>query len=252
MRILIIEDEAKTARELERNIREVYPEAEIAALLQSIRGSVKWLGENASPDLIFSDIQLADGLSFEIFKTVDPKAPIVFCTAFDQYAIEAFQTSGIDYLLKPIDKSKLKQSLEKYGKMKAVFSPEENRQEIAAMLQQLDGFRQTILVHSREKTIPVRVADIAYLHFELGSVYLMTFENSKYFVPYTLDELEAMFNPDLFFRANRQFIVNRKAVLEVEHYEGRRMLLQLKQSVHQDIIISKVKAPLLLRWMEKG
>jgi two-component system, LytTR family, response regulator LytT len=251
--ILIIEDEIKTARELKKNIEKYLDDAVVLTVLQSIKASLQWFKENNSPDLIFSDIQLADGLSFEIFKKITVKAPIIFCTAYDEYAIEAFKTSSIDYLLKPIDEQKLKQSLEKFHQMKALFETDTVaiNDKMQHLFQQLNPeYKKTILVHFQEKIIPLSTDTIAYFHHELGNVYLMTFEKKKYFVNQTLDELETQLNPNNFFRANRQHIVHRKAVVTVENYFSRRLKLMLLLPTTEEIIISKTKAPQLLSWLE--
>ena len=251
--ILIIEDEIKTAKELKADIEKSAFNVVVLAIIQTVKGAIKWLRENDAPDLIFSDIQLADGLSFEIYKQIEVKSAIIFCTAFDEYAIEAFKTRSIDYLLKPIDEVKLQQSIAKYHQMKSLFVDGESANtKVKNLLFELNNdFKRTILVHYQEKIIPLKTSDIAYFHYELGNVSVMTFDKKKYFLNQTLDEFENVLYPVEFFRANRQFIINRKAVLSIENYFSRRLLLQLIIPVPEDIIVSKIKASQLLRWIEK-
>jgi two-component system, LytTR family, response regulator LytT len=251
--ILIIEDEIKSAKELIKTIEKSFPEAVILNTLQSIKASVKWFKENEAPNLIFSDIQLADGLSFEIFKQVTITTPIIFCTAFDEYAIEAFKTSSIDYLLKPIDDDKVVQSIEKYNQMKVFFEKENNQvnEKMKMLLAQLNkDYKRTILVHHQNVILPINVDSIAYIHHELGNSYIMTFDRNKYFISQNLDQFEAILNPHDFFRANRQFIINRKAVFNLENYCSRRLVARLNLPTAELIIVSKTKSPLLLKWLE--
>jgi two-component system, LytTR family, response regulator LytT len=251
--ILIIEDEIKSAKELKKTIERSFPEAVVLNTLQSIKATVKWFKENEAPDLIFSDIQLADGLSFEIFKQVAITTPIVFCTAYDEYAIEAFKTSSIDYLLKPIDDDKVLQSIEKYNQMKVFFEKENNEanEKMQKLLVQLNkNYKRTILVHHQNIILPINIDTISYLHHEFGNSYIMTFEKKKYFITQNLDEFEGIINPHDFFRANRQYIINRKAITKLENYFSRRLIVQLNLPTTEPIIVSKTKSPLLLKWLE--
>ncbi|MCG2792641.1 MAG: LytTR family DNA-binding domain-containing protein, partial [Weeksellaceae bacterium] len=213
----------------------------------------KWFKENPEPDIIFSDIQLADGLSFEIFKIVDLKSPIIFCTAFDEYAIEAFKMFSIDYLLKPIDEEKLIQSITKYKLLKQTFTEASSIENIKKFLKNdtKQQSKTTILIYHQEKIIPVKTESIAFFHYELGNVYLQIFERKKYFINQTLDEIENSLNNQLFFRANRQFIINRNAIKNIENYFTRRLLVRLISDTSEDIIISKTKSPVFLKWVEE-
>jgi len=250
--ILIIEDEIKTARELQKNIEKTCDDVIVIDILATITDSVRWLKENAEPDIIFSDIQLADGLSFEIYKRVAIKSPIIFCTAFDEYAIDAFKTFSIDYLLKPIDEEKLIQSINKYKLLKQTFSDTDPEDNIRKFLENdtRQHHKKTILVHHHGKIIPVKTETIAYFHYELGNVYFQTLDAKKYFINQTLDDIENTVSPQLFFRANRQFIINRTAILTIENYYTRRLLVKLSIPTAESILISKTKSPLLLKWIE--
>lgn len=253
MTILIIEDEIKTARELKRNVERILPGAVVADMLQSVRSGVRWLSANAAPDLILCDIQLADGLSFDIFRQVEVASPIIFCTAFDEYAIEAFKTSGIDYLLKPVDEARLQQALERYHRLKTLFNETGQtgtRQKIDDLAQQLGAdYKKTLLVHYQEKIIPVKVSGIAFFQYEFGNVNLYTFDRKKYVMNQTLDDFEAQLSPADFFRVNRQFIVNRAAVDLISNYFSRRLLLRLNVAVPEEIVVSKTKSPQFLKWV---
>lgn len=253
MNVLIIEDEMKTARELRSLVEDLRHDITVLDILPTIKSSIQWFGAHPAPDLVFADIQLADGLSFDIFKNTTVNTPVIFCTAFDEYAIRAFETNGIDYLLKPIDENRLQQALDKYDNLKDAFSTEKTNYEkkLENLLSQLSGnYKTTLLIHFQEKIIPVKTADIAFIHYTNGVTSIYTHTNQKYVMPSTLDELEAMLQPDVFFRANRQFIINRQAIVNIEHYFSRRLVVRLVNPTPENIIISKVRSAELLQWLE--
>lgn len=247
MNVLIIEDEVKTGKELKRLIEGLDDTIRVVDVLSSVRSAVEWFGANPSPDLIFSDIQLGDGISFDIFLRVELAAPVIFCTAFDEYAIQAFQANSIDYLLKPVDEERLQQSLEKYRKFRNWF----DKGALTNVASQLSGrHKRTILVYLREKIIPVKTADIGFVHAANGLVSLVTRAGHSYVCQYTMEQLEGMLDLRQFFRANRQYIVNREIIQDVEQYFNRRLYLKVNGLVPEKIIISKVKATEFLQWME--
>lgn len=256
IRILIIEDEIKAAKELKKLIEEQRSDMEVVGITGSVKKSIKWLGENEMPDLIFSDIQLADGLSFEIYKQVNVTAPIVFCTAFDEYAIQAFDANGIDYLLKPIDEDKLARGLEKFSRMRPANGNDDSagtnyQQRINDLVNQLDkSYKTSLLVYFQEKIIPIKTEDIDFINSENGIVTAWLNNGKHYILNHTLDALEGMLNPSTFYKANRQFIINRKAIVNIEHYFTRRLVVKLSQPTPENIIVSKVKASDFLKWVE--
>ncbi len=253
-KVLIIEDEIKTAKDLQSQIQELREDMEVIAILPSIKSALSWFNENPFPDLIFSDIQLADGLSFEIFKQIKIDAPIVFCTAFDEYAIQAFDANGIDYLLKPIDEEKLSRGLAKYDKL-SHSEPEaisEYQKQVEALLNRYDkNYKNSILIHFQEKIIPVKTEDISFIHSESGIVTIFLLNNQRHITNHTLDALDNMLDPNIFYKANRQFIINRKAINSIEHYFTRRLVVKLNTPTPEQIIISKAKSSEFLKWVEK-
>lgn len=253
MNILIIEDEAKTANELKTMVERFDADLRVVGMVPSVKTGVEWLRSQPSPQLILSDIQLSDGLSFEIFRTVQAPCPVIFCTAFDQYAIQAFEVNGIDYLLKPIDENKLTRSLRKYEQMRQLLGVgvPPAAQRLEALLGQLlpPTYKSSLLVFKNEKIIPVQTKDIAFVHSAGGIVQIHTKMNQLYLVQQVLDELEPMLDPYRFFRANRQFIINRDVLVMAEHYFNRRLVAKLCVETPERIVISKVKGPELLAWM---
>ncbi|WP_183561538.1 LytR/AlgR family response regulator transcription factor [Mucilaginibacter sp. SP1R1] len=253
MKVIIIEDEAKTAKELKSMLQNLDSEISIEAILPSVSSAINWLKENPAPELVFSDIQLGDGLSFEIFREVKIESPVIFCTAFDEYAIRAFESNSIDYLLKPIEEDVLQRSLEKYIRLKEhLLSNTQYGNNLNKVLVQMDvAYKQNILVHYREKIIPVRVTDIQFIYASAGIVYLYDSSEKSYPIQYTIEQLEVMLNPQQFFRANRQFIINRDAVQNIEHYFNRKLYVIVKTNPPEKIIISKIKAQPFLKWIEQ-
>jgi len=251
MNIIIIEDELRTAKDLKTMLESIDNEIKVLDILPSVESGISWFSNNAAPDLIFSDIQLGDGLSFEIFKELKIETPVIFCTAFDQYAIHAFESNSIDYLLKPIEENMVERSLKKYQKIKEHYSAGSYANNLNKVFVQMDhAYKQSLLVHYREKMIPVKVADVGYVYAANGIVTLHTLTSQDYVIQYTIDQLETMLNPMLFFRANRQFIINRNTVQNIEHYFNRRLLVKIYCPTPTKIIISRLKAQDFLRWME--
>ncbi len=254
MKILIVEDEQRTALDLQATIREILPDAVFLAILDSVESTVNWLRKNPMPDLAFFDIQLADGLSFDIFQEVNVICPVVFCTAFDEHALRAFQVNGVDYILKPFDRESVRRAFDKVRTLENFFQQRDGNLE-TRLSKLLDEARQpsvktTFLVAQRDKFLPISVSDIAYFYIENEVTFLHTFDNRRFMLSHTMDELEKMLDSRHFYRANRQYLVNANAITEVEQYFARKLLLKLKTSIKEPIIVSKAKASEFLQWME--
>jgi two-component system response regulator LytT len=251
MNILIIEDEQKAAKELERILLEIDGGFSVVGILDSVEQGVSYLRTHPPADLIFSDIQLADGLCFEIYDHVTVSSPIIFCTAFDEYMMEAFDTNAVSYLLKPITGEKVETALAKYHQMKAVFKPASAAQAIGQVSWQLKNvFKTTLLVEYREKIIPLRVKDIAYFYLDKTIVKIITHSNQSFFFASSLEEVEKVLDPDLFYRANRQFLINKQFISSIERYFSRKLIAKLSVDTPEAIMVSKAKANDFLRWIE--
>lgn len=253
MRVVIIEDEAKSAKELKSMLNAYDNDIDVVAILPSVSSAIAWFESNPEPELIFSDIQLGDGLSFEIFKTIKAESLVIFCTAFDEYAIKAFESNSIDYLLKPIEEEALQRSVEKYIGLKEHLSGVgQFKDNLENVVRQMDVvYRQTILVYFREKIIPIRVNDIQFIYVSNGVVSIYTQDNNQYSVQYTIEQLESMLNPKQFFRANRQFVINKDFVKNIEHYFNRKLFVATQSETPEKIIVSKLKAQAFLKWMQE-
>lgn len=253
MKTLLIEDEYKTALDLQSILQEIEPDIEVLGILDSVEGSIRYLQSHAMPELIFMDIQLSDGQSFEIFTETQINCPIIFCTAFDEYAIEAFKVNGIDYILKPFDKTTIKRSLNKVKTLQNFFQDKEsgipNLKEVIQRLYR--NHRTSFLVSFKDRLLPVSATDVDYFYIEHELTFLHTFKGQRHIVNYTLDELETMLNPQQFYRANRQYLVNFTAIKEVEHFFARKLLLKLAAPPKEQVLVSKAKASEFLRWMEQ-
>jgi two-component system, LytTR family, response regulator LytT len=250
MKVLIIEDEGLSARELIQLIKAVDPGISIAATLESVEQALAWFASNPQPDLIFSDIQLTDGLSFEIYHKVDIACPIIFCTAFDEYLMNAFETTAISYLLKPITREKVAGALGKLNTLKTGLQKDPMAFPIQNLLKLLrQPYKSTILVSLREKIIPLPTKDIAYFYMEQTVVEVCTAQNHKYFMTNSLDDIEKMTDPELFFRANRQFLINRNAIENAERFFSRKLVVKLKADTPETIVVSKAKASEFLAWL---
>ena len=249
MKALIIEDEVLAAQSLQKLITEVAPDTEIIGVLQSIEESVAWFDENPMPDLAFMDIHLADGSSFAIFERTQITCPVIFTTAYDEYALKAFEVSSIDYLLKPINRNDLTRAMNKFNAL--VGEKLNNNNAIENLLHQIGlkkNYKSCFLVPERDKLIPLPTANIAYIYIEDKLVKTIALDGHTYYMSQTLDDIMAQLNPDDFFRANRQFIVSRKAIKDMTIWFGNKLSLNLLVEVPEEIIISKAKVAEFKTW----
>lgn len=252
MKTLIIEDELPASRRLKSLIEEISTEIEVLAVLDSIEESVKWLNDNPKPDLIFLDIQLADGLSFEIFEQVEVSSSIIFTTAFDDYTLQAFKVNSIDYLLKPIDKEELQKSIEKFEQLKTQFSKESHIQDLLKYINSdKKDYKSRFLVKFGDKLLSILSENIAYFYAEDKIVLLITLEGKKYAIDYTLDQLESLLNPSTFFRLNRKFIAHFQAIGQIHQYFKGKLKIDLIPKTEQEIIVSREKSPLFKKWLNQ-
>ena len=251
MKVLIIEDENFAADKLQSMILEIDPTIQVIAKLGSIKESVKWLMQH-SADLIFLDIQLSDGLSFSIFEQVEVNIPVILTTAYDQYAIKAFELNSISYLLKPIRKSELAEALKKFNSLKSTFSIDFD--ELLARLQNREpDYKKRFLIQIGEKIKKIEVTEAAYFFVLEKDIYLRTFQGNSYPVELTLDKLETALNPEIFFRINRKYLVNINAISSMVAYSRSRVKIELtpKADVPMDAIVSIDRSTEFKKWLNK-
>lgn len=251
MNILIVEDEPQTAQMLKSIIFKLRPELIVMAICDSIESTVAFLNSNR-PDLIFMDIQLADGLSFEIFSYVKIVCPVVFCTAYDQYMLDAFKVNGIDYLLKPVKEEDVENAFGKFDTLKTAFA--DNNDVIERLRKIVDTkkiYKNTLLVQYRDSFIPIQISDIAVFFVDNEILYAYTFDQQKYAVFKTLSEITDEVNPDVFYRISRQALINRQAVKEIQPYFNRKVSIRVPVSLPETLVVSRLKVSDFMQWMEK-
>lgn len=253
MTALIIEDEAPAARRLKKLIEEVEPEIAILDVIESVEAAVRWISSNPSPDLYFMDIQLADGVSFEIFQKVKVNAPIIFTTAFDEYALKAFKVNSIDYLLKPVQAHELSQSIHKYKELVGTSKSMDRGEALQKLLEDYKinkkEYKTRFLVKLGERLIPIDTSDIIYFKSEDKLTFIFSKNGNKNLIEHTLDNLEKMLDPVHFFRLNRQYIAHISSIDTIHNYFNGKLKLFLKNKTKEEVIISRDKAPLFKEWL---
>ncbi|HJV18927.1 MAG TPA: LytTR family DNA-binding domain-containing protein [Sediminibacterium sp.] len=250
LNIVIIEDEKMASDDLAEMLKTIDGSINIIKTIGSVKDGQAYFSSNHSAQLIFSDIQLCDGYSFEIFATINITIPVIYCTAYNQHALEAFDNNGIAYVLKPYSIKLIAEALGKYKKLLQSFSNPLNHTDLLVAIGQNSSSRpQSLLVNSKNKIIPVKISAIALFSVESKNTFLITFQNQKFSLNYTLDELETICGSD-FFRANRQYLINRESIREVLHYGFRKLFVSLIPEVSEEIIVNKVKAPSFLNWLK--
>ncbi len=255
MKILIIEDEELAVKKLHKMLIGIDRDIEVIANLDSIETSVEWLENNEAPDLIMMDIELLDGQSFEIFNRVKVKSPVIFTTSYDEYALKAFKVNSVDYLLKPIQKEDLEAALDKYRKLFVSAAPPSiNMDMLVKELQQKlqpKEYRKRFLVKNVQKLVSVETDEIAYFYSDGRLNFFKTYDNKKYVVDYTMDEMEDMLDPEKYFRISRSFYVSIASVDQINDYFGNRLILTLKPAVDKEALVSREKVTEFKKWLGK-
>jgi DNA-binding LytR/AlgR family response regulator len=261
MKVFIVEDEDLAVKKITKTLESVDESAEVVGVASSIRDSVNWLKANPAPDLILMDIELCDGQSFEIFDKVEVKSTVIFTTSYDEYALKAFKVNSVDYLLKPVQKEDLKAALSKLENMKALYSSGShngstslNVENLVKELQQKlqpREFRKRFLVKHAQKLVSVDIEEIAYFYSDGRLNFFKTYDNRKFVVDYTMDELEEMLDPKRYFRVSRSFYVSINSIDQIHDYFGNRLMLHLKPAVDKEAIVSREKVTDFKLWMGK-
>lgn len=256
MKAVIIEDELLVAQELEAKINTVAEDIRIEAILPSLKTARKWMMENAEPDILFMDIQLGDGISFSLFDQFSLTCPVIFTTAYNEYAIKAFKVNGIDYILKPVSEAELKKAIEKSRKLQN--GPNVSSADVLRLMDALSSspvatslYKEKFIVSVRQQWIPVKTGDVACFSKDTLH-YLHTFNGDRYVMDYTsLEEVEELLDPKQFYRANRQYIVNIEAIASIKLHENQKLTLKLKSPLQHEIDISRDKAPVFKKWFDR-
>lgn len=251
MKAVIIEDEKIAADLLKNLICQLDENIEVVTILQTVEDSVEWLSINQHPDILFVDIHLADGSSFSIFEKTEVRCPIVFTTAYDEYALKAFEINSIDYLLKPINKDDLQRALNKYKNLKGERQEVDYKTLISRFLTEsgnLNNYKEHFLVPERDKLVPLAAKDIAYIYIDLKLIKAVTFSGKVYYLNQNLDEMMNQLNTKMFFRANRQYIVSHEAIKDISIWFGNKISLNLTIPIEEKIIVSKARVAEFKNW----
>lgn len=249
MKILVVEDEMVSARNLIHILGEI-SNMTVLATLDSIEDTLAWFRENQAPDLLFLDIHLADGSAFEIFHQMTINCPIIFTTAYDEYALKAFEVNSVSYLLKPIKKKDVEDSLDKLKTLRQGSNPGFALQSLVRMLAPERHYKSHFLVPvAGDRLVPLKTSEIACIHISDGLVHAYSAENKMYHLDFTMDELEECLDPAVFYRANRQWIIAQQAIRELVPWFNHRLKVNLMIPFKEDILISKVKVREFKEWM---
>lgn len=253
MKVLIVEDEQKTALMLKEFI-EWHLTYQVVGICDSVESAVHYLRQHQQTlDIVFMDIQLADGQCFEIFDKISINLPVIFCTSYNEFVLKAFKNHGIDYILKPFNQDDIRQAIAKLEELKGRFSQQTvANTNFKAMLAPPPSYQTSFLIRFREKIYPVFVADIAFVYIENETPYLYNFKGEKHPIFKTLDEIENAVSPDQFYRINRQMLLNRKAIKEIEPYFNQRIVVHLTVPTPEKALVPRLKVAHFLSWVEKG
>lgn len=249
MKIVIVEDENLAAEKLERYLLKYDTSIEILQVLTSIRDAVSWFNEHQDFDMVFMDIQLTDGLSFEIFHQTKINSPVIFTTAFDEYAIDAFKVNSVDYILKPITFTDISKAMNKFKSLKTLYGVEEVMENVTEMMTK-NKKKDRFLVRLGNHIHSIKTEEISLFYAEGRTVYLVTKENKKYILDYKLEDLSKVLDEKVFFRVNRTFIVNIQSIHDVVVYSNSRLKISTPFKTEKEIVVSREKVGAFKTWLE--
>lgn len=248
MKALIIEDEILASKHL-RQILEQVGNMDVLGTLESIAETIEWFNRNPQPEIVFMDIHLADGIAFEIFNHIDIGCPIIFTTAYDEYALRAFKVNSVDYLLKPVEASDIKTALKKLENLSGSGLIQNTLTGLMDFFRKEQKYKTHFLIPVKgDKLVPVNTGDLACFYIDSGMVKAMTYDSRVYRIDNTLDEISEMLDPRRFFRANRQFIISRDAIQDIDLWFSGRLSLNLKVNTSSKIVLSKARVPEFKSW----
>lgn len=256
MKIVIVEDEALAAERLSLLIQACQADVEILAILDAVEEAVQWFKKEAAPDLAFFDIQLADGISFDIFNQCTVDCPVIFTTAFDEYALQAFKVNSIDYLLKPVEKKQLAKAIDKYKNLYQKSTPQTIDptaiEAVMKMMGQKQSYKSRFVTRSGHKLLSIATDDILYFFSEQKLSRMMTNEAKKYTVDFKMEELQSLLNPEQFFRINRQYIISMESIKSITDFTNGRYKIQLVNPNNEEpIVVSRERASNFKSWLDQ-
>lgn len=247
MRVLIFEDEALSSEQLVRMLSEYDKDIQVLDVIESVKQGIAWFQKNDYPDLVFMDIHLADGSCFELFSSIDIEAPIIFTTAYDQYAIQAFKVNSVDYLLKPIDFDDLATAIDKFKRIGKL----SDNEKVVGILQQITKeYKQRFLVNKGDEIFYVNTEDISYIVYDEAVVFAYTMENKRYMLDQSIEKLSTLLDPSKFYRINRKMIVSLKGISKIHRYFTSRLKLELIPEAPVEAIVSREKVSDFKKWLD--
>jgi DNA-binding LytR/AlgR family response regulator len=258
MTAVIIEDEYPAVERLLKLLAKADARIQVVATLESVAASRRWFASNPPPDLIFSDIQLSDGLSFEVFESVSIQSLVIFTTSYDEYAIKAFKLKSVDYLLKPVKLIELQAAIAKYWEMSQRTVASDFALRLESLLDQLPTqatgrrFKHRFLVKQQEQLVPVPVGEVAYFFTGNEMVCLVRQDGKQFLIGHTLEELEKVLDPARFFRINRQFLANLGAISKIHTHFNGKLMIDLRPAPTEEVLVSREKAQVFKEWLESG
>ena len=249
MKVLILEDEVPAQMQVKRLLKTYFPQYEVVAALDAVESAVNWLEDNR-PDLILMDVELADGICFELFSRIEVKAPVIIITAYEHYALNALKNSAVDYLLKPIEESALKKAIDKF---RSIHYKEAVKNDLLKQLlnEVNKGYKNRFLIQVGEHYISVPDNEISCFHILDRAVFIRTFSNKDYPVVHSLEQIQKMVDPDKFFRINRNYIVKFNAIKEITGYSSSRLNIKLNNQPAEELIVSKDRVSDFKKWIDK-
>lgn len=252
MNVLIIEDEPLAVQRLETLVADIYPGVSILGRIDSVKKAVQWFSTNAMPDLVLMDIQLADGISFQIFEQCEVHAPVIFTTAYDEYALKAFKVNSIDYILKPVDRSDLANALKKLESLKGVQPQQQLMQNISQAMQMLTRkYKERFVIKVGEHLRTIETKSVLYFFSQEKATFCHTTDNRNYVLDYTLEQLETLVDPADYFRANRKYLVRGDSIQDIISYTNSRLRLVLRDSPDNDIIVARERVQDFRLWLDR-
>jgi DNA-binding LytR/AlgR family response regulator len=254
MNILLIEDEPQAAHRLEKLVKSIVPAAIVLARIDTVKKSIQWLQSNPAPDLILMDIQLADGISFSIFDQYEVKSPVIFTTAYDEFALKAFKVNSIDYILKPIDEGELRTAIKKFETLVGSKNSGSDKmlESIGLAMQMLTKkYKERFVVKVGEHLKSIEVADILFLFSLEKTTFAQTKDGRKHILDFTIEQLDGLINPDRFFRINRKYLVAADAIQDMISYTNSRLKLVLKTSDDNDVIVARERVQEFKDWLDR-
>src|SRR5258706_435977 len=250
MNILIIEDEPQAAQRVEKLIKAIVPDVKIVGILDSVKGSVQWFNANPSPDLVIMDIQLADGISFQIFEQCQIKSPVIFTTAYDEYALKAFKVNSIDYILKPVDADELKGAIQKYKSLTA--PPEKMLESIGYAVQMLTKkYKERFVIKVGEHLKSIEANDILFFFSLEKTTFAQTADGKKHILDFTMDKLDGFLDSSKFFQINRKYLVNVKSIKDMISHTNSRLKLILKTNDDPEVIVARERVQEFKDWLDR-